>query len=267
MTSKIATALNTEFPPVAIIWTDDKPEGAIEFKEGKWGCVMAQFANAAKGKTTSFSRKTFGCIGGGTGLGFGNQYLNWVGGVEGFCKFLSSGHSEADIERMAREMPGGRRASFSENIIHGEGYFHSPEQAQNLVDELPMRDVPAEYVIFHPLPEVKNEQPQVIVFTVNPEQLAALIVLAGYKRNRITNVIAPFAAGCQQVALLPYAEAEKEHPQAIIGLTDISARVYTRRILGRDKLTFAVPFKMFLEMEDNVEGSFLEREAWGKLIG
>ena len=30
-------------------------------------------------------------------------------------------------------------------------------------------------------------------------------------------------------------------------------------------MTFAVPLKKFHEMEDNVEGSFLERPVWEKL--
>ena len=51
-------------------------------------------------------------------------------------------------------------------------------------------------------------------------------------------------------------------PRALIGLTDIAARVYTARILGHNVLTFAVPYKMFLELEANVKGSFLERETW-----
>jgi len=35
--------------------------------------------------------------------------------------------------------------------------------------------------------------------------------------------------------------------------------------LGDHLMTFAVPTKMFLETEGNVEGSFLERPVWEKL--
>jgi len=91
MESKIAQALRLKYCPVAIVWTDDKPEKAMDFKEGKWGCVMWMLAAAAKGKTAAFDKNTYGCWGGGVGLGFGNQYLHFPGGIECFYRFLSRG--------------------------------------------------------------------------------------------------------------------------------------------------------------------------------
>lgn len=79
MKSKAAQAIGLNFEPVAIMLTNTKPDGAKQFKEGKWGCVMFMLAAAAKGETAVFDRKTFGCQGGGTGLGFGNQYKNFAG--------------------------------------------------------------------------------------------------------------------------------------------------------------------------------------------
>ncbi|MBW1995430.1 MAG: DUF169 domain-containing protein, partial [Deltaproteobacteria bacterium] len=57
-----------------------------------------------------------------------------------------------------------------------------------------------------------------------------------------------------------------ENPRAVVGLTDISARKYISRQLDRDLLSFAVPWKMFQEMEENVAGSFLERRTWKALM-
>lgn len=56
--------------------------------------------------------------------------------------------------------------------------------------------------------------------------------------------------------------ADAENPRAIIGLVDISAR----KRVEKDILSFTVPYKMFLEMESNVEGSFLEKETWLKVL-
>ena len=91
MKSTIAEAINLGIEPVALILTDEKSEGAIQFEPGKWGCVLSMFGAAAtKGRTAVFDRETYGCFGGGIGLGFGNTYKNFPGGEEGFCNFLSS---------------------------------------------------------------------------------------------------------------------------------------------------------------------------------
>jgi len=267
MHSKIAESLNLKLNPVAVIWTDEVPKETLRFKPGKWGCVMSLFAQAAVGETAAFGRDTFGCLGGGTGLGFGDQYLNWPGGLDNFCRFLSVGEEDADaLEAAVDDIPGGRRKSFAANFLHGEGYIKTPELVRKFVEALPIIDIPAQYVLFKALIALDmREEPKVIVFPVNPDQLSALVVLANYGRAEALNTIVPFGAGCQQIALFPYREAELDNPRAIIGLTDLSARAYTRRIIGRDILTFAVPYKMFLEMEGNVEGSFLERHTWRKL--
>ncbi|NIP42958.1 MAG: DUF169 domain-containing protein [candidate division Zixibacteria bacterium] len=269
MQCKLADILRLKHNPVAIIFTNEKPAEAMQFRKGKWGCVMMLFAQAARGKTAVFDRETYGCFGGGTGLGFGNQYYSFSGGIECFYSFLSSGNIETvEGEDLAKESGEFRRRESYKDFMHGEGYVKSPELVKKFVDNLPIIDVPAKYVMFKSLKDVdeKKEEPQVIVFTVNPDQLSALVVLANYERASFDNVYAPFAAGCQAIGILAYKEREKDNPRAVIGLTDLSARKYSTRQLGKDALTFAIPLKMFYEMEGNIEGSFLERETWKKLV-
>ena len=98
MDSKIAAALNLKYEPVAVLRAGEKPEKALQFKQGRWGCVMFMFANAARGKTAAFDAKTYGCWGGGVGLGFGNAYLDFPGGVDCFAHFLSSGNDQWEME-------------------------------------------------------------------------------------------------------------------------------------------------------------------------
>jgi uncharacterized protein (DUF169 family) len=255
MESKLAKVINLKYSPVAILWSDELPEGALQFKEGRWGCVIGMLRGAALGKTAVFDNKTFGCPGGGTGLGFGNQYTNFPGGIG---HFLSTGNKEfAQTEfgqQVVRSMP---------TIEHGENYCKTPEIGYKLINSLPMREVPTKYVIFKPLEKVTaHEEPKVIVFLANPDQLSALIVLANYDRETGLNVIAPFGAGCHNVGIFPYQEGESDNPRAVIGLFDISVR----KIVDKDILSFAVPYKMFRNMEDNITGSFLENELWLKIL-
>ena len=58
MESKIASLLKLHNNPVAVYRTNKCPENAVQFKEGKWGCVVAMLnASANKGITAAFSDK------------------------------------------------------------------------------------------------------------------------------------------------------------------------------------------------------------------
>jgi len=260
MKSNISQAIKMKYSPVAVIWADERPEGAIEFKEGSRGCLMSLVCAAAKGKVAVVSRETCGCNGGFVGMGFGSRYDTFPGGIE---YFLSTGNPDLlkteEGRRVAERMP---------DMVKGEGYVKTPELARKFVESLPIRDIPAKYVVFKPIEMVsEGEDVKSVVFLVNPDQLSALVVLANYARETTDNVAVIMGAGCHQIGVQVYAEAESETPRAVIGLTDISARKVTNKMLGPDILSFAVPFKMFEEMESNVEGSFLEKETWASVIG
>ena len=156
-----------------------------------------------------------------------------------------------------------------ENFLNGERYINTPENVRKFIDALPMTEIPAKYVVFKPLSAVdpSKEKPQTIIFFVDPDQFSALTVLANYGRGDNENVIIPYAAGCQVIGIYPYREAKSDRPRAVAGLTDLSARLYVRKQLGETNfMTFAVPFALFEEMENNVSGSFLERHTWQALL-
>jgi uncharacterized protein (DUF169 family) len=242
MQSEIAQRLKLRYSPVAILFSQEKPQGALEFAEKRWGCVAAMLTAAAKGRTIVFSRTTFGCEGGGVGLGLLHHYSP---GVE---YFLSYGKDGADPVA---------------GIPEPEAFKKTPALAKSWMDSLPKADAAEPYVVFKPLAEVADtkEEPKVIVFYANPDQLTALVVLANYGRPGSDNVIAPFGSGCQTTCLFPWSEAEKEHPRAVIGMTDISVRPH----IDADLLSFSMPYALFQEMEDNVPGSFLDRHEWQKI--
>jgi uncharacterized protein (DUF169 family) len=270
MESAIAKSIKLQYQPVALLWSNEKPQGAMQFSENKWGCVMWLAAAAARGKNAVADAKTFGCFGGGVGLGFGNQYKNFPGGEEGFCHFLSTGNAgrEGGLELAEKIKPYMTTESY-DHFLHGERYIKSPALVEKFVNLLPIKDIPEKYVVFQPLDKVDRtgETPQVIIFFVNPDQLSALTVLANYGRGDNENVIIPYAAGCQTIGIYPYREAKSVKPRAVIGLADLTARVYIRKQLNNPNLmTFAAPFALFEEMEQNVHGSFLERDIWRSLL-
>jgi hypothetical protein len=226
-------------------------------------------ASAAMGKTAVCDRKTFGCPGGGTGVGFGNQYSHLPGGEKCLHYFLASGN---------RAWMGGRQVArlikpfvpeeIYDDFLHGERYVKTPDLAKKFHEGLPKRDIPAQYIVFRPLRDVEPEKdvPRAVIFFVDPDQLSALAVLANYAREDNENVCIPWAAGCQTLGIYAYREGESEKPRAVLGLTDLSARLEIRKQLGANLMTFTVPAAMFEEMEANVEGSFLERRTWQSLL-
>ena len=245
MKSQIAEAIAMKLAPIAVLFTDDKPAGATQFKEGNIrGCVGATMLTAAKGRGAVFSDKTFGCPGGGTGLGFGNCYVGFP--IE---RLLSTGGEAA--------LPNGSSLDMGE----GERFHASPEITKRWVEALPFRDAPTEYIVIKPLEQLSDqEQPSLVVMFVNPDQLSALVTLAGFRSGAIHASVSPWGAACQSM-LFAHAEAEKEHPAGVIGFFDISQR----NKVDRETLTYTMPYRLFVEMEASVEESFLRTHAWLRL--
>jgi hypothetical protein len=269
MESKIAASIGLNTHPVAILWANEAPEGALQFKPGRWGCVMSIMATAAsKGRTGAFDRQAFGCWGGGVGLGFGNQYEAFPGGAEGFYGFLSDGNERSEKGRqIGQGMAQAGAAQLADNFLRGERYKKDPECTKAFVQWLPIRDISARFVVAQPLEQVDPQSAAVksVTFFVEPDALSALVILANYARPEGENVAIPYAAACQVMGILAYQELERDHPRALVGMTDISARKNMRASLGKHVLSFTAPWPLFLEMEKNVEGSFFERETWRAL--
>ena len=268
MKSRIAAHLHCAHQPIGIVFTNVKPARAKQFQKGKWGCVMFLLAAAVRGETAVLDCDTFGCQGGGTGMGFGNQYANFAGGEACFRHFLSTGNEQWEKGRKVGEKAKSfLRPKAHHHFMHGERYIKSPELVERYLARLPMAQVPTDYVMFKPLAEIDpdTDDLQVVVFLGNMDQISALTVLASYGRGHNENVLFPFAAGCQAIGIYPFREAQRAEPRAVLGLTDISARLYLKRILKDDLMSFAIPRALFEEMEANVDGSFLQEDTWLQL--
>ena len=84
------------------------------------------------------------------------------------------------------------------------------------------------------------------------------LVLMGYATERPDAVRLPFSSGCGSILTHPLKEGEKENPQAILGMFDVSARPFVEPNI----LTLAMPTKLFLTLLANQDESFLITKSW-----
>jgi hypothetical protein len=161
-------------------------------------------------------------------------------------------------------MAGGGDRRLADDFLHGERYLKDATVTKRFLETMPMRDIPTQYVIVKPLDRADPEQEQInsVTFFVDPDRLSTLAVLANYTEPDLDNVIVPWAAACQIMGIFGYRELEREHPRALVGFTDLSARLNVRASLGNKVLSFTMPWPLFLKMEQNVDGSFLQRRTW-----
>jgi len=135
ITSEIARAVGlTE--PVAIVWSDTKPEDALVIKPGIWACVMWFYAKVvSEGKTAAFSRETCGCPGGAMGLGFGRPFeKHAAGSEENFCLFLSYGREgAADKEKFDAFVEAIHDRRQKQMFVNGERFKKDPSTVQDFV--------------------------------------------------------------------------------------------------------------------------------------
>jgi len=273
----IEQALSLRHPPLAFHYAKEIPAGARSFKplqpgeaaQGGWGCAMFLLAQAAKGGVVAFSRETCHCPGAAGGLGLGeDEEKQFPGGPEAFLRFLSSGNKHWETGRACGQkmLADGAAREMVEEYLEGEGFKKTPELVLDYLKNLPRVEPEGPVVVVRPLAGLEaGLTPRVVILLADVEQLSALVVLANFARPGLDNVKIPFGAGCQSIGLFPLSEAVQAQPKAVVGLTDISARLYLKKLLGRDLVSLAMPWSFYQEMEAGVADSFLSRQAWKNL--
>ncbi len=270
MESITAEKLKCDYGPVAILWSNIKPDGALQIKPHVQTCIMPFFAQVVtKGKTVVFDRETYGCPGARAGLGFGNGYYDAFNGAgtEFMAAFFVKGkESSKDPETYCaavQHIPKREQPKF----LEGERLHKNTQKAKRfMIEDLPITDIAEKYVIFTPLSEVKNgENPIVVIFIANPLQITGLITLVGAILEGTDPIRVPPMAACQQIGAFVYDEAKKEHPRAVLGYTDLAARVNVGKIIPDNMFTFAVPFSLFLEMEEEAKDGVFDGPIWKEL--
>jgi len=218
--------------PVLFRYSDDVPAGTLLPPEEQHVCVFALLARTRKeGSPVAFSRSHHGCRGGGYYLGFLDKPR------EGIEYFLSCG------------IPG---------QMEGERYLKSPEIARSRFALAGGPPAPKRFAVFTRADRAQHGgDPEVVIFFAPPDILGGLHVLANFDREDEA-VIAPFSSGCGAIVTHPLKEGARADTRAVLGLFDLSARPHVEREI----LTFAVPYRRFLRMAENIPESFLSTKTW-----
>lgn len=184
-------------------------------------CVFAFFRDWCKGRALLITKENFGCGGAGTALcsletRTREDYITFLADTEGL---------KANHEIMGR-------------WIDNRRTYH-PQHA---------------CILIGPLRKGKEQHLRSVTFSVNPDQLSALIIGAHHKdaTGDPAVVLAPFGSGCMEL-ITPFEDLNA--PQAVIGATDIAMRQY----LPPDILAFTVTVPMFAQLCELDERSFLSK--------
>jgi uncharacterized protein (DUF169 family) len=222
--------------PLGAFYADEKPAAGVTPKGQGHVCLFALLKKARQdGETVYFDGEHTGCGGGAYYMGFRDTPMPKIE------YFLSCG------------IPG---------EMEGERYIKTPEIAREFFAAMKPRKAPAEYCVFKPLHKLlPAEDPEVIIFFAPPDILSGLFTLTHYATGRPDAVRVPFSSGCGSILTHPLKEAEKQDPQAVLGLFDVSARPFVEA----DILTLAMPAKMFPLLLQSQEESFLITKSWERI--
>lgn len=200
------------------------------------GCILRFLDDVSNGEKRVIELSNSGCPGANRGCGFVDGIPNIQGG---FGYFLSYGRGEG--------YPKGEKVKKNPDIAI-KMIEHQPE---NVLEE-------NKFIVMKPYKEEIDVE--TVAFIVNSDQMAALIHLYNFEDFKYDNVIAPMCSGCASIFRIPFDEAKKENPRAVIGNVDI----FSRPIFPKNTFIFVVPHKRYLDMLKNADESFLYSHIWNK---
>jgi uncharacterized protein (DUF169 family) len=245
--------LGLDEEPMGVFYTDEKPadgfspktidlptrekemKNEINWQEvfSQFSCVMGHIWRARKKKGVAyFSAEQFGCPGGAFWLGFNKPQ------AETIIKYVSTG------------IP---------NWTEGELYCDSPDALRRIFEYVDPRPAPHKFCVVKPISKFSDvEVPELIAFFMRPESLSGLHQLAAFVTNDPEVVASPWGAGCGNVVVWPLHYLSKGQNKAVIGGWDPSARKFFKT----DELSFTLPYKMFVDMIERFDESFLKTKSW-----
>jgi hypothetical protein len=270
MKSKIVANLRPEFEPVAVVWSNTIPDDAVQFRKGRFGCVLYLFAEAARrGKVAGGNRETITCNGGRAALGLGVDFDASDERLDRFAAVFSKGVQSTKYPAAYKAQIAAAPKTWKAMLEFGERrHCRAALARQWILDGLPRYDIPYEYVLFKPLRLTDDgENIRAIIFPVNPVELSGLVTLAGSVLPGTDSVRVPQGACCNSIAAFAYAEAELEAPRAVMGMLGAEGRDVMRKRLRDDILTLTLPLPLLLRMEQEADDCIFQIPSWKNFIG
>ena len=261
MESYISNELGLKFAPIDLLKSDEKPSDAKGPKPGRGGCVMSFVAQTiAKRNTTCFGRENITCGGIATGFGWGDGFSTQED-MDFQATFLSCGlESAPDKESYQKRLD--RMPRVSEMFIEGERIYADFDTAITNIKNRPIYDE-GQYVIFKALENLEDgEIPKSVIFTLNPLEMTALIQINSSFRTKDAYVLTPQASSCQSIGSFVFEQDESDDPKPILGSIDFAGKSKTRHFIPDEYLTLAMPWKLFLKLEDVSKKSLLQTELF-----
>ncbi|MFC1899985.1 DUF169 domain-containing protein [Chloroflexota bacterium] len=218
--------------PIIFYYTDKESHVNNAVPGSIQRCVIGALVEARKGNPLYFNVDSVSCPGGKKYLGFTESI------APNFEYFLFHG------------IPG---------ELEGERYCKSPELVKEMMEKMPEFKAPGHYIVFKRWDNLSNQdEPEVVIFFAEPDVLSGLFTLFRFDEIKRDIVYAPFGSGCSTIVQYPYLEKTSDHPRAVIGMFDPSARPY----VPKNVVTFSVPMGKFIAMIENMEESFLITKTW-----
>jgi len=221
---KLSEVLSFKYPATGWYFSVENMEDSFAHKRDRWVCMFMYWALVLKrGKRIQFSA----------------DYGKACVGIPEFGGFIppmdDEGEFIAETER------------FKKTRALAQAYY------RGYVAEI---HTPPEKFLYFEKIENMDENMEIEVVNLYPDitGLANLTGLASYDREESGTLI-PDASGCQGAFSIPYDQKFKDRPMCIVGLMDVLIRNY----VPEDMIMFSAPANRFVEMVDNIDGSFLDK--------
>lgn len=268
MESGIVRNLRPEFEPVAVIWSNIIPDEALQFKKGKFGCILYLFAEAARrGKIAGGNRESITCTGGRAALGLGVGFDASDELLDRYAAVFSKGLKSASNQEAYRARMEAAPKNWHSLYEYGERRHCNAELAKEwILNGLPRYDIPYEYVLFKRLSRTApDENVRAVIFPVSPVELAGLVTLAGSVMPGIDPVQVPQGGDCNSITAFAYAQADQAESRAVLGMLGVNGREVMRKRFRDDTLTLTLPAPLYQRMEQEANDCVFQTPSWKDL--